>query len=30
MLIYQKLIKENITKIKQLLPKEINDIKNEH
>ena len=30
MLIYPKLLKGNITKIEQLLPKEINDIKNEH
>ena len=30
MLIYPKLLKGNITKIEQLIPKEINDIKNEH
>ena len=29
MLIYPKLLKENITKIEQLMPKEINEIKNE-
>ena len=29
MLIYPKLLKENITKFEQLMPKEINEIKNE-